>query len=85
MQCDFNTKTMLLGSLSVETIAHLSWRRDMCLATFGSLKIDVERVLIDPTEVFFAEIATFLPVLCDKMFSTKCYDLCCKSNSMISL
>jgi hypothetical protein len=25
----------------------LSWRRDRCLATFGSLNIDVERVLID--------------------------------------
>jgi hypothetical protein len=48
MQCDFNKKTMLLGSLSVETISYLSWRRDMCLATFVSLKIDVERVLIDP-------------------------------------
>ena len=26
----------------------MSWRRDRYLATFGSLKIDVERVLIDP-------------------------------------
>jgi hypothetical protein len=38
----------LLGALSAETIPYLSWRRDRCLATFGSLKIDVERVLKDP-------------------------------------
>jgi hypothetical protein len=46
MQCDLHTKTILLGALSAETIIYL--RRDRCLAIFGSLKIDVEQVLIDP-------------------------------------
>ena len=45
----FTQKTILLGALSAETITYLSWRRDMCLATFGSLKIGVELVLIDPS------------------------------------
>ena len=29
-------------------MTYISWRRDRCLATFGSLRINVERVLIDP-------------------------------------
>ena len=37
----------MLGALSAETITYLSWMRDRCLATFVSLKIHVERVLID--------------------------------------
>ena len=38
----------MLGALSAETITYLSWRRDRCFEKFGSLKINVERVLIDP-------------------------------------
>jgi hypothetical protein len=43
---------ILLGDLTTETIAYLSWRRDRCLTTFGSLKNHVERVLIDPLRFF---------------------------------
>lgn len=38
MQCKLNTKTILSGVFSVETITYLSQRRDRCLATFGSLQ-----------------------------------------------
>ena len=48
----YTLKTILLGALTAETISYLLWRRDRCLATFGSLKIDVERVLIYSLSVF---------------------------------
>ena len=49
--CYLHTKTILLGALWAE-ITRLSWRRDRCLATCGSLNIDIERVLIDPSRFF---------------------------------
>jgi len=48
----FTHTTILLGALSAGTTIYLSWRRDGCLATFGSLNIDVERVLIYPLSFF---------------------------------
>jgi hypothetical protein len=35
----------LLGALSAGTTTYLLWRNDRCFVTFGSLKIDVVRVL----------------------------------------
>ena len=44
----FTHNNNIVRALSTETITYLSWRRDRCLATFRSLKIDVERLLINP-------------------------------------
>jgi hypothetical protein len=46
----FTQKTILLGVLLAETITYLSCKRDMCSATFGSLKIGIERVPIEPSD-----------------------------------
>jgi hypothetical protein len=52
----FIHKTILLGALLAVITTYLSWRRDGCLTTFGSINIDVERVLIYPL--------SFLILLC---------------------
>ena len=44
----YTQNTLLLVASSAKTITYLSWRKDMCLATFESLMIDVERVFIAP-------------------------------------
>jgi len=43
----FTHKTIVLGTLMAGRRTYLSCMRDGCLATFGCLNIDVERVLID--------------------------------------
>ena len=50
----FTHKNNIVRGLVGETITYLSWRRDRCLTTFRSLKIDVDRMLIDPLNVQLA-------------------------------